>query len=119
MATGEPYGIDAFKFRDISQMVATSVSVLTTITEVLPANEGRNWVYLQNLSDTSMWIGFCESAANCCGIGKGVRLEKHGTGNNNSFEFGRGIGLPQIMSNVYAVSGTSGSKLNLLYHNET
>ena len=114
--SGTPYGIDGVRFRTISQPIATSVSILTTITSVLVANEGRNWVHLRNLSATSMWLGFSSTSTGACAIGKGIRLDKLG-GVRDDFEINIGLNR-NLISRIWAVAGTTGSKLNIVYYNE-
>jgi len=79
------HNIDNLKFEDFSAAVETSVSVLTTATEILAANGSRQWVHLRNLSDTAVVVSFANSASAANSL-LGIRLEPIGSDSGNSYE---------------------------------
>jgi len=106
--------IDNLKFEDFSAAVETSVSVLTTATELLAASAKRQWVYLRNLSDTAVVVSFANSAASAS-LQQGIRLEKLGTAYNNSYEITDGKSI--YVGAIYAKAPATGKVVAVSYYN--
>jgi hypothetical protein len=105
------YNYDNLKFEDFNTAVETSVSVLTTVTTVLAANHNRQWFNIKNIADTAVMISFGNAAMT---LQQGIRLEKNGTANNDSYEMKDGS---MFVGAIYAKAPATGKKLLVNYYN--
>jgi len=97
--------IDNLKFADWNASVETSVSVLTTVTTVLAADDDRQWFNIKNVSDTAVMLSFGNSSMT---LQQGMRLEKNGTSYNDTYEMKDGS---MFVGPIYAKAPATGKKL--------
>jgi hypothetical protein len=102
--------IDNLKFSDWNTSVETSVSVQTTVTAVLAADDDRQWFHIKNVSDTAVMLSFGNSSMT---LQQGLRLEKNGTSYNDSFQMKDGS---MFVGAIYAKAPATGKKLLVNYY---